>query len=120
MTTRAERWVVARTHHHEFIQQYPFHTAVIARMHIVSDPTVETMGVSMADGRLILHVNERWADAHADTFVGLLLHEVHHVVLGHLVDALQPGGYLEVGTTDGAHDHLEGVERCSTFLYKKP
>jgi chemotaxis protein methyltransferase CheR len=42
------------------------------------------------------------------------------IALGHLVDALQPGGYLVVGTTDGAHDHLEGVERCSTFLYKKP
>lgn len=110
MTTRAERWVVARTHHHEFIQNYPFHTAVIARMHIVSDPTVETMGVSMADGRLLLHVNERWADAHADMFVGLLLHEVHHVVLGHLVDArlreVDAPELMDIALECAANEHI--------------
>jgi chemotaxis protein methyltransferase CheR len=42
------------------------------------------------------------------------------VALRHLVGSLQSGGYLVVGTTDGAHDHLEGVERCSVFLYRKP
>jgi chemotaxis protein methyltransferase CheR len=42
------------------------------------------------------------------------------VALKHLVDSLHGGGYLVVGTTDGAHDHLEGVERRSTFLYRKP
>lgn len=40
--------------------------------------------------------------------------------LAHLVAALAPGGHLIVGTTDGAHEHLGGLERRSTFAYRKP
>jgi chemotaxis protein methyltransferase CheR len=42
------------------------------------------------------------------------------VALRNLVDALHRGGFLVVGATDGGHDYLAGMERCSTFLYRKP
>jgi chemotaxis protein methyltransferase CheR len=42
------------------------------------------------------------------------------VALRNLVDALRSGGFLVVGATDGGHDFLTGLERCSTFLYRKP
>ena len=42
------------------------------------------------------------------------------VALKNLVNALHSGGFLVVGTTDGAHDFLGSLERCSTFLYRKP
>jgi chemotaxis protein methyltransferase CheR len=42
------------------------------------------------------------------------------MALKHLVNALHSGGFLVVGTTDGAHDFLGSLERCSTFLYRKP
>jgi chemotaxis protein methyltransferase CheR len=42
------------------------------------------------------------------------------VALRHIIDALAPRGVLIAGTTDGAHDYLGDLERCSTFLYRKP
>lgn len=38
----------------------------------------------------------------------------------HLVDALAPGGYLVVGPADGLYDMLDGLEKRSLFLYRKP
>jgi chemotaxis protein methyltransferase CheR len=42
------------------------------------------------------------------------------VALRHLVAALDGGGCLVTGSTDGAHDFLEGLERRSAFVYQKP
>jgi chemotaxis protein methyltransferase CheR len=42
------------------------------------------------------------------------------VALRHLVNALNGGGFLVAGSTDGAHDFLDGLERRSTFVYQKP
>ena len=42
------------------------------------------------------------------------------VAVGHLVEALAPGGYLVVGPADGIHDLLGGLVKRSTFLYQKP
>jgi chemotaxis protein methyltransferase CheR len=38
----------------------------------------------------------------------------------HLVDALAPGGYLVVGPADGLYELLDGLEKRSLFLYRKP
>lgn len=46
--------------------------------------------------------------------------ESKRIALANLVAALEPGGHLLVGTTDGAHEHLAGLERRSTFVYRKP
>jgi chemotaxis protein methyltransferase CheR len=46
--------------------------------------------------------------------------ESKRAALANLVAAVEPGGYLLVGTTDGASEHLSGLERCSTFTYRKP
>lgn len=42
------------------------------------------------------------------------------VAVGHLIDALAPGGYLVVGPADGIYELLGGLERKSSFLYRKP
>jgi chemotaxis protein methyltransferase CheR len=42
------------------------------------------------------------------------------IALRHLVDALQSGGCLVAGSTDGAHDFLDGLERRSNSIYQKP
>jgi predicted metal-dependent peptidase len=86
MGSRAERLLLARAQAAAFAEEYPFHTAVIARMRVLVDPAIGSMGVSMEGSELLLHVNEAWLEAHAAHALGLLLHEVHHVVLGHLVD----------------------------------
>jgi chemotaxis methyl-accepting protein methylase len=40
--------------------------------------------------------------------------------LRHLINALGSGGSLVVGSTDGAHDFLDGLKRRSNFVYQKP
>lgn len=46
--------------------------------------------------------------------------ESKKVAVGHLLDALAPGGYLVIGPADGIYDLLGGMERKSSFLYRKP
>lgn len=46
--------------------------------------------------------------------------ESKKVAVGHLLNALAPGGYLVVGPADGIFDLLGGMERVSSFLYRKP
>ena len=46
--------------------------------------------------------------------------ESKRVAVGHLIDALAPGGSLVVGPADGIYDLLGGMERKSSFLYRKP
>jgi predicted metal-dependent peptidase len=110
MSSRAERLLLARAQSAAFVDKYPFHTAVIARMHVLVDPTVETMGVSMDGASLLLHVNEAWVDAHAAHALGLLIHEVHHVVLGHLVDerlrAVDAPELMDVCLECAANEHI--------------
>jgi predicted metal-dependent peptidase len=110
METRAERLLLARTRAADFTEKYPFHTAVLARMRVLADPTIDTMGVSMEGRELLLHVNEPWLEAHAEHTLGLLLHEVHHVVLGHLVDArlreVDAPELLDVCLECAANEHI--------------
>jgi chemotaxis protein methyltransferase CheR len=42
------------------------------------------------------------------------------IALRHLINSLRSGGYLMAGSTDGAHDFLDGLERRSNFVYQKP
>lgn len=42
------------------------------------------------------------------------------VVVGHLLSALKPGGYLVVGPSEGIFKMLNGLERLQPWLYRKP
>jgi predicted metal-dependent peptidase len=67
-----------------FLAKYPYYVAILAKMTPVVDPSVTRMAVSLHGGRFYLHIN---VDAFLDEpqyLLGVLLHEVHHVVLGHL------------------------------------
>lgn len=67
-----------------FLGRYPYYAAVLARMSPVADPSVDSMAVSFHAPRFYLHVNVEYF-VRAPQFVrGILLHEVHHIVLGHL------------------------------------
>ena len=95
----------------KFLERYPYYAAVLARFDPVADPSIEAMAVSLHGGRHYLHVN-------VDTFVrapehlrGILLHEVHHVVLGHLshpkfFDAAHPD-LMEIAEEVSANEHVE-------------
>src|SRR5262249_54218078 len=49
-----------------------------------ADPSVQRMSVSLHGGKFFLHVNVESFIAEPQYLRGVLLHEVHHVVLGHL------------------------------------
>jgi predicted metal-dependent peptidase len=94
-----------------FLAHYPYYAAVLARMIPVADPSVSRMAVSLVEGRFYLHVN-------VDAFVsepmylrGVLLHEVHHLVLGHLAhpkfaDPLEPE-LMDLALEMSANEHVE-------------
>lgn len=77
-------WLDAFLRDPGFLARYPCYAAILGRLAPVADPSVVRMAVSMFSGSFYLHVN-------VDAFVrepaylrGVLLHEVHHVALGHL------------------------------------
>lgn len=64
---------------------YPFHARVLERFRPRADPAVGTMGVGLRDDRLeLVFAPEFVAGVTADELGGVLLHEVLHVVLGHV------------------------------------
>ncbi len=82
-------WLDAFVHERSFLSRYPYYAHVLASIVPVLDPSVPAMGVSLHAGpdgraRYYLHVNVDAVAREPQYLVGLLLHEVHHVVLGHL------------------------------------
>ncbi|AKT41747.1 vWA domain-containing protein [Chondromyces crocatus] len=67
-----------------FLERYPFYAAILARLTPVADPSVKRMAVSLHDRRFYLHVNIESFAREPIYLRGILLHEVHHVALGHL------------------------------------
>ncbi|MCE9560531.1 MAG: VWA-like domain-containing protein [Planctomycetes bacterium] len=64
---------------------FPFHARVLEKFRLVFSPDVETMGVTATSkGVLLLYNAEFVRGLTADVLGGVMLHEVHHVVLGHL------------------------------------
>src|SRR5262249_33404171 len=72
--------------------RYPFHCTLLGRLRFVASPAVDKMAVAGPRAKVLL--------SHQPGFVcgitlpelgGVLLHEVHHVILGHL--AMTPKDY---------------------------
>ncbi|MGZ3448215.1 MAG: vWA domain-containing protein [Polyangiales bacterium] len=117
MSDTLSAWLESFVRAPEFLARYPYYAAVLARLQPVSDPSVETMAVSFApasgtgEGRFYLHVN-------VDAFVkepqfvrGILLHEVHHIVLGHLTHpkffGAEHPNLMELAEEVSANEHIE-------------
>src|SRR4051812_32494048 len=67
-------------------EDYPFHTKVLEQFKLVCRPEVGTMGVSVCGDNVLLYYNPAFVlDTRAPELGGVLLHEVHHVVLGHVL-----------------------------------
>ncbi|MDI1445509.1 VWA-like domain-containing protein [Polyangium sp. 6x1] len=95
----------------DFARRYPYYTAVLANMVPVADPSVKRMAVSLHEGRFFLHVNVDSFLREPQWLRGVLLHEVHHVVLGHLshpkfADPAEPE-LLELALEMSANEFIE-------------
>lgn len=68
------------------VDKYPFHAKTLERFLVICRPEVGTMGVTVANNNVCLLFNPRFVnEIRADELGGVLLHEVHHVVFGHIL-----------------------------------
>lgn len=84
MTDELRAWLDAFLREPDFLGSYPYYAAILAKMAPVADPSVKRMAVSLHGGRFFLHVNVESFLDEPQYLRGVLLHEVHHVALGHL------------------------------------
>jgi predicted metal-dependent peptidase len=103
-----------------FLARYPLHAGVLARLTPVADPGVGVMAVSLVNGRFYLHVNVEYFARHPQYLLGVLLHEIHHVALGHLThpkfrDAAHPDA-MELAIEISANEHIEEPLPQGVFL----
>ncbi|MEO6420121.1 MAG: hypothetical protein ABIP39_11965, partial [Polyangiaceae bacterium] len=84
MRSELEAWLDGFLREPTFLAKYPYYVSILAKMTPVADPSVQRMAVSLHAGRFYLHVNVDSFLAEPQYLRGVLLHEVHHVVLGHL------------------------------------
>lgn len=94
-----------------FLARYPLYAGVLARMRPVLDPSTDIMAVSHHDGRFYLLVNAAYFEKNPRYLLGVLLHEVHHIVLGHLThpkfrDPAHPD-LLEIALEISANEYIE-------------
>src|SRR5436309_3246733 len=86
MPTPIQDWFTDFANGNDFVHTYPYYAAVLARMQAVEDPAVPVMAVSAHGRHVWLHVNVGYffRPENFRYLKGVMLHEVHHVVLGHL------------------------------------
>jgi predicted metal-dependent peptidase len=94
-----------------FLDRYRYYAAVLAKMAPVADPSVARMAVSLHGGRFFLHINVDAFLREPQYLRGVLLHEVHHVVLGHLThpkfaEAVEPE-LMELAIEMSANEYIE-------------
>ncbi len=87
----ARRWLDSVLSSEGFLRTYPQYAAVVSGLTPVADPSVPLLGLSLHPGpggsaRYYLHLNVPGLQEQPDFAKGLLLHEVHHLVLGHLAN----------------------------------
>ncbi len=96
----------------EFVSKYRYYAAILARMVPIEDPHVDVMAVSGRGARIYLHVNVAFfgQPSNFPFLGGVLLHEVHHVVMGHLSDPKFRGAghpdLMELAMEVSANEHI--------------
>lgn len=111
------RWLHAFVFEGGFLARYPYYAHVLASLEPVLDPSVELVGVSLAPSsdearaRYFLHVNVEGLRRVPQFLRGLLLHEVHHVVLGHLAHprfaSPERPALMQMAMETTANEHIE-------------
>jgi predicted metal-dependent peptidase len=109
-------WLDAFVHEQGFLARYPYYAHVLASLTPVSDPSVPAMGVSLhgvpgRGGRYYLHVNVTAVMREPQYLRGTLLHEVHHVVLGHLAHpkffGVEQRDLMIIAQETSANEHID-------------
>jgi predicted metal-dependent peptidase len=89
MSNDLRGWLDAFVQEQHFLARYPYYAHLLASVEPVLDPSVPAMGVSLHSvlgrgPRYYLHINIDALMPTPQYLRGILLHEVHHIALGHL------------------------------------
>jgi predicted metal-dependent peptidase len=115
-TPSLSQWLDQFVREEGFLARYPYYAHLLASITPVADPSVPLMGVSLhavpgRSGRYYLHVNVDAVLREPQYLRGLLLHEVHHVVLGHLAHPKFFGAehrdLMQYAQEMSANEHIE-------------
>lgn len=111
MTDPLRAWLDGFLADPAFLGRYPYYAATLARFEPVADPSVASMAVSLHGARFYLHVNADYFVRAPQLVRGILLHEVHHVVLGHLTHPkffeIEHPALMELAMEASANEHIE-------------
>jgi predicted metal-dependent peptidase len=86
MKSKVEDWMRQYIVSSGFARKYPYYASVLARLVPVESAYVAAMAVEAQPTRVYLHINVPFFIANLRYLWGVLLHEIHHVVLGHLTN----------------------------------
>ncbi len=101
-----------------FLVLFPAYAGILARMDPVATATVPVAAVALRrwddpSSRIQLLINREYFDAHPDERVGILLHELQHVRLGHLTErkfhAVAMPRVMEVAMEISADEQIAGL-----------
>ena len=131
-TALREGWFESILDESRFLDRWPEYAGVLARMDPIATNTVPIMAVALRrwsdpSSRIQLLVNREWLEAHRDDATGVLLHEIQHVLHGHLTDpklhAVAYPRVMEIAMEISADetipipipDHGYGIERFAAI-----
>lgn len=104
-------WLGGYVSERHFLEKYPYYAAVLARLEPVADPTVRSMAVELHRGKFYLRINPAFFAERPQYLTGILLHEVHHIVLGHLTDeglqSAEHRDYMELAMEMAANEYID-------------
>lgn len=98
-----------------FLRRYPQFAATIAAMEPMATDQVQMMAVARhwrRDGKVVirLYVNPTWLARAPQHFAGVLQHELHHVLCGHLDEpsfhAVEEPRWMELAMEFAANEHI--------------
>ncbi|HEX6810103.1 MAG TPA: VWA-like domain-containing protein [Planctomycetota bacterium] len=120
-----EGWFEAMLRESGFVRRFPQYAGVVARMTPILTDAVPFMAVGLRrwddpGARVCLMVNPAFLRQHGELVAGVLLHEVHHVVLGHLSElrfhAVTSPTAMEVAMEISANENIREPVPPSPFV----
>lgn len=118
-------WLERELRRHRFVERFPHYAAVLARLTVVDDPSVALMGVSTSGARFCLHIHRDGFADRPEVLAGVVLHEIHHIVLGHVTHAKFSGAAqpkllelaMEMSANEGIREPLPGGIFVEDFAF---
>jgi len=93
-----------------FLDRLPMYAYALAGLEPYDDPAVPVMAVSRMNDRFRLHINTGFFKDQEQFFPGVLQHELHHIVLGHVTNlgfkSVEQGDLMQIAQEISANEYI--------------